>query len=280
MDVGRERVVFVILAGIGIILAVAEEFVPPAYAIIGVVVAAVALLFAVLAFAIKDYSYLIDPLLHMKGRTLVLDSNEPFYMSANGKSIVIRQGSTVYATSFIKIPIYKSSTEMSEEERFNFATVFSRAISISTIPIRISSQLNLVNKYEYLQLITDRLNEVEDRYNSMLNNRDTDKQVVDRVKGEVNMWHNLLDSMTKANSQSQMAFATVSASGGTEDEAVNLVSINAEEISAGLSAALGVQATIAIGEEMLLFVEPDYLIPTNATNTINETINPDAKVTT
>lgn len=270
MDVGRERIVFVIFAGVGILLAFAESLVPAAFGVIGLLIAAVALLCATLAFAMKDYSYLIDPVLHMKGRTIVIDANEPFYMSANGKAIVIRSGAAIHATAFIKIPIYKSATEMSEEEKFNFATVFSRAISISTTPMRISSQLNLVNKYEYLKLITDRLNEVEDRYNTLLANRDADTQAVDRVKGEVNMWHNLLDSVANANSQSQIAFATISTSGGTEDEAVNLVSISAEEIAAGLSATLGVQATIATGDEMLLFIEPDYLIPTSAVQTLSE----------
>jgi hypothetical protein len=152
---------------------------------------------------------------------------------------------------------------MTDEEKFNFATVFSRAISISTVPIRISCQLHLVNKDEYLQVITDRLNEVEDRYNSVLADKNAPKTTVDRVKGEVNMWHNLLDGITKSNSQAQIAYVTTTSSGGSEDEAVNIASMNAEQLSAGLSASLGVPTSVANGQDMLLYVEPDYLIPAN-----------------
>ncbi len=265
MDSGKERVIFIILAGIGLLLAVFMQFVPPVLQVFGVLMALIALFMATLAFAIKDYSYLIDPIMKMKGRSLVLDANEPFYLASNGKSIVIRSGNVVYATSFIKIPIYKSSTEMTDEEKFNFATVFSRAISISTAPMRLSSQLHMVNKDEYLQVITDRLNEVEDRYNSVLADKTATKASVDRVKGEINMWHNLLDGVTKSNSQAQIAYVTVTSSGGSEDEAVNIASMNAEQLSSGLSASLGVPTTVINGSEMLLYVEPEYLIPSGAT---------------
>ncbi len=261
LDSNKERVIFMIIAGIGFLLALALQAIPPIYSAFGIFVAMVSLLFAILSFALKDYAYLIDPILRMKGGSLVLDTNEPFYIAANSKAIVIRSPSLVYATSYIKIPIYKSSTEMTDEEKFNFATVFSRAISISTTPMRLSSQLHMVNKDEYLKVITDRLNEVEDRYNALLGDPNAQKPSVDRVKGEVNMWHNLLDNVTKSNSQAQIAFATVTSFGANEDEAVNLATIAADEISAGISAALGVPATVANGDEMLLFIEPDYLIP-------------------
>ncbi len=51
--------------------------------------------------------------------------------------------------------------------------------------------------------------------------------------------------------------------GGSEDEAINIASINAEQISAGLSASLGVPTTVANGQDILLFVEPEFLIPSN-----------------
>jgi hypothetical protein len=106
VDSGRERIVFFILAGIGLILGIFMQYVPTPLLPLGVVMGIAALIFAVLAFGIKDYSYLIDPIMHMKGRSLVLDSNEPFYLASNGKALVIRSGNIVYATSFIKIPLY------------------------------------------------------------------------------------------------------------------------------------------------------------------------------
>lgn len=257
----KERLIFVAMGAIGFLLAMLLQLLPVVFSEFSIGVAALALIFAVIAFALKDYSYLIEPLTRMKGRSLILEMNEPFYLSQNGKCIVIRAEGLVYATSFIKIPIYKSSTEMTDEEKFNFSSVFSRAISISNQPMRMSSQLHMVNKDEYLKVVTNRLNEVEDRYNALLADKDAQRTAVDRVKGEVNMWHNLLDSITKSNSQAQTAFTTITMFGGNEDEAVNISSMTAEQIAAGLSAAIGVPATVATGDDILLFVEPDYQIP-------------------
>ncbi|MDE1859655.1 MAG: hypothetical protein KGH67_03950 [Candidatus Micrarchaeota archaeon] len=261
MDSRNERVYLVIVAGIGVVLAVILQFIPPYYSYLSVIVAAIALIFAILAFALKDYFFLIEPISHMKGKTLTINTNDPFYIAANGKCIVVRSEGNAYATSFIKIPLYKSSTEMTDDEKFNFASLFSRMISLSAIPMRVSSQLNVVNKDEYIKVITEKMGAVEDRYNAMANDPNADRKAAERVKGEVNMWHNLLDNVTKANSQSQVAYATVTSAGTTEDEAVTLASINAEQLAAGISAALGVPATVANGDEMLLFIEPEYLIP-------------------
>ncbi|MDE1823537.1 MAG: hypothetical protein KGH50_04385, partial [Candidatus Micrarchaeota archaeon] len=62
-------------------------------------------------------------------------------------------------------------------------------------------------------------------------------------------------------SQGQMAYAMVSATGASEEEAVNLAIQKAEEAAAGISATLGVTASLARGDEILAFLEPEYVIP-------------------
>ncbi len=264
MESGRERIAFIVLAGVGVLLAVFGGIVAATLAPVSMLLDIIALILAVLAFAVKDYAYLIDPIMHMKGRTLVLDTNDPFYVASNGKAIIVRPGKEVYATSYIKIPVYKSSTEMSDEEKFNFSTVFSRAISISNAPIRMSSQLHIINKDEYVRVVTEKLNIVEDRYNTVTSNKEASKAELDRVKGELNMWHNLLDNISKANSESQIAYVTVTAMGETEDQAVNLATVKAEQVASGLSATLGVPASVVSGDDMMLFIEPESLIPSSA----------------
>ena len=61
--------------------------------------------------------------------------------------------------------------------------------------------------------------------------------------------------------QALEAFAMVTAQGGNEEEAVSLALQQADELASGVSAVFGVTATILEGEEMLKFIEPDYMIP-------------------
>lgn len=261
MDSGKKRVTFIIIAAVGFLLTVIIGLVPAGLSPAALVPAILALAASVLAFASKDYYYLFNPMAHMKHMTAVIDSGDPFYMAPNGNSIIVRGDNEVYATSFIKVPIYSSSTEMSDEEKLNFTSLFARIVSISKNPIRLSSQLNSINKDEYMSRITAKLNESEQRYNTLQNDKSTPAKSLDRVKGEVTMWRNMFDNVSRSNSQELNLYASITATGNTEDEAINLSSLRAEEVAAGISATLGVTATIATGNDMLVFIEPDYMIP-------------------
>ncbi len=221
----------------------------------------VALVASVIAFGTKDYFYIYPALMRMKHMTATIDSAEPFYIAPSGNSIIVRRDNDIYATAFIRIPIYHSATEMSDEEKFNFSTLFSRLIAISKSPIRISSELHSINKDEYIARINAKLNDAEGRFNAVQGDSKVDPKVLDRVKGEVTMWRNMLDNVSRANSQELEVYASVTSLGASEDEAVNLVMIKAEEIAAGISATLGVTATVVTGTDMLVYMEPDYMIP-------------------
>lgn len=222
---------------------------------------AIALFIDILAASTRYYSYLFIPFTAIKKGTIVLSSEEPFYLSPSGNAIVTREGSDVFATAFIKIPIYKSATEMTEEEKIDFARLFSRIVSLSRTPFRVTSQMYLINKDEYIGQIRDKINEVEERYQKYTADKTTPASTLERSKGEVTMWHNLLESIGRIQSHALLNYVSVTAIGSTEEEAVSLVSQQADELSAGIGAILGVAATSMTGEEILLVTQPDYTIP-------------------
>ncbi len=261
LDNGSQRLVFAIFAGVGLVCAFVMWLVPVGLSLLALIIALVALGATILAFATKDYFFMFDAILHMKNMSAVIDGNDPFYLAPNGNSILVRRGGDIFATAFIKIPVYDSATEMSDEQKYNFSLLFARLISISKTPMRLSSQLNTINKDEYIVRINTKLNESEGRYNTLQGDSTTDPKALDRIKGEVTMWRNLLDNVSRSNSQELMVYASITALGNSEDEAINLVAIKADEISAGISATLGVTATIVTGNEILVFIEPDYMIP-------------------
>ncbi|MGC8776347.1 MAG: hypothetical protein ACP5P2_00120 [Candidatus Micrarchaeia archaeon] len=254
----------------GVLIAIAFAFAIVAYTIpiqlIKFLLALFALFFAVLGFSMRYYYYIILPFLHAKNKTVVLSSSEAFFLAPNGNAIFIDEGGFTYATAFVRIPVYSSSTEMSEDEKYDFSNLFSKVVSMSKTPIKIATQMNILNKDEFINKVRDKLNEAENRYSSITNNKDSKPEEIERVKGEVTMWHNLLDSISQVDSFIPISYASVTAIGGNHEEAINIALQKANEIAAGISAIYGVVADIITTPELLMLIEPDYMIPYSTIN--------------
>ena len=222
----------------------------------------IALLLDIAAFSTRYYTYFMMKLFKMKGRTVVLNSDDPFILAPSGNAIISRDGSVVYASAFVNIPVYRSATEMTNEEKVEFSSLFGRIASISKTPVKISSQLYVINKDEYINKITMKLNQAEEKYTASENDKTTPRNMAERIRGEVTMWRNLLDNVNRSQSKALLAYAMVTGSGGTEEEAVNIAVQDAEEIASGISAILGISTDLVSGTELLTPIEPDYMIPT------------------
>ena len=264
LDRNTKMFIFGILALLGFVFAFVMSIVPHNYFYVSFILSLFSLLFSVLAFSVRYYDYLFFPLLHMKKRTAVLNNDDPYYIAPNGNAIVVRGEQLVYASSFIKIPVYVSASEMQQQEKLDFAVNFSRLAALSKTPAKLSSQLYIINKDEYMRRISDKLGQVQDIYNQLIAQPDTPTSKAERIKGEVTMWHNLYDNVSRARSQTLAAYAMVTAAGNTEEEAVNLAVVKGEDLAAGISSLLGITATLAHGDEILVFIEADKMIPSKS----------------
>ena len=244
------------------VCAIIISIVPAGYFFVAFILLIIGLFLDILAASSKFYAYYYMPFMKRKGRVVTLNSEPAFYVPASGNAIVVREGENVYASAFVKIPIYLSATEMSNEEKLNFAMMFSKLITInSNYPMKLASQLYYINKDEYIGRISAKLNEAEDRYNKLKLDKTSPEKLIARAEGELAMWHNLFEGVNKSSSQNQVAYAMVSAMGNNEEEAIAIAMQRAEEVAAGAGSIFGVSATVAVGEEMLVFVEPEYSIP-------------------
>ncbi len=230
--------------------------------VIKIVLALLAIFTDILAFSTKLYMSFFIPFLTMKGRNAIIDDTEPFTLAPSGNAIVVRRGSDIFASAFLKIPTYRSATEMNDEEKIDFSRLFSRALTITKSPVKFGAQLYVINKDAYINNIKDKLNEAEERYQNASVSKTISKADSERIRGEVTMWHNLFDSVNRVRSQALEAFAMITAQGGSEEEAINLALQQADELASGVSSVFGITATTAEGPDLLKFIEPDYMIPT------------------
>jgi len=249
----------------GVFEAIAFAMVVLAYStpiyIIKFILAIFALLFSVLGFSMRYYYYIIVPFIHAKNKSIILNNSEAFFVAPNGNAIFNEENGIVSATVFVRIPVYSSSTEMSDEEKYDFSNLFSKIVSLSKTPIKISTQLRILNKDDFINKIKDKLNEAENRYNEILSKKDSKPEEVERAKGEVTMWHNLIDSISKIDSFSAISYVAVTAKGGSQEEAINMALQKANEVAAGINSTYGVIADIITTPEIFTLLEPEYIIP-------------------
>ncbi len=262
-----DMLIFIIFIGISVVLAVLS--LSMTNAILAIIFAILSLIFSVIGFSSKYYTYLYIPAFKMKNRTITLDNGEMFILSPSGNSIVLRGENGTIASAYVKIPLYKSSTEMTDSEKLDFGRTFSRVITLSKNTTKISSEMLVVNKDEDISKIRSKLDDTAERLREAEAEVPQKPEMINRLKGELTMWENLISNISASKSQGLVTYYMVSANGENEEEATSIVHQRAEELAAGISAALGVSAYITEGEELLSLIEPNYMIPVE---TVNEMI--------
>lgn len=219
-----------------------------------------AILSDVLAFASRYYTYLMIPMFRQKRRFIVLNDQSAYWLSSSADSVLQKEGDTFIATVYINIPLYRSATEMTDEEKITFTQQVSRLVGLSRDPARFTSELYVMNKDSYIQKLRDTINQVENE-EAKLTQESASQKEIERVRGKLAMWRKMLDNVSKATSLELTSFATVSAKGGKEFEAVTLAQQKARELMAGIGTTFGVTPSIVVGDDILKFIEPEYLIP-------------------
>ena len=240
---------------------------------IKIIIYIIALFLDVLAFATRYYTYIMMPLFKQRKKNITLDVQEPYWIAGSNDAIVRKIGEEFIATTFILIPLYRSATEMSVDEKLSFGAQIGRLISINTEPVRYSTQLHVMDKEAYLSSIRDSLNMSENEIIE-LTQKNASQHEIDNAKGRTTMWRNMMERMSIEQSFELVLYASVSASGTKEYEATSIVQQRARDLMSGISSTLGITTSIITGNEMLKVIEPDHLIPySNVRKQINANIS-------
>ncbi len=243
------------MLGIAVILPIGILFVVPK-----LIFLILAVLFDVLAFASRYYTYLILPLVKQRKRHVIISDQSPYWLSTTGDCIVRKEGDDFIATAYINIPLYISASEMSDDDKLRFTTQVSRLVGISKEPVRFTTELYLMNKDEYIQKLKDTITSIENDEAKLVEAK-AEEQQLEHVRGKLSMWKKMLDNVANGISFELGSFAAISAKGVKEFEAITIVQQKARELMNGIAATLGVPPSIVVGNEILKYIEPEFLIP-------------------
>lgn len=225
-----------------------------------IIILTFALLFDVVAFASRRYAYVILPMIKQHRKRIALSDSEPYSLSTSEDAIIRMEKGQYTATVYISIPLYRSATEMSEAEKIDFSRQVSRLIGISNDPIRFTTELYMMNKDSYIQMLRDAISTAENEEAQQMQSG-ADPERIEVVRGKLAMWRNILQSSASAQSMELISYASVSAYGTKEYEALSMAQQKAREAISGIGSTFGVTPSIITGKEILKFIEPEYMIP-------------------
>jgi hypothetical protein len=220
----------------------------------------IGIFFSCLALSVRWYYYLMAPVVRQRRRDIVLSNEDAFWISSTGDAILTKNGGEYVSTVFVRIPLYRSGTEMTDEEKLNFSMQLTKLVSASELPVRYTSQLYIMNKDNYINIIRSNASSAQ-LEESSLTGAGASENAIRRARGKASMWQTMLDNVRKTTSLEMVTYATVSAKGDQEYEALSTSQQRAREVMSGIAAVFGVQPSVITGQDILKFVEPEYLIP-------------------
>lgn len=254
--------VFMAFMGISVVLLALAVVLPQGilFIIPKLLLLILAVLFDVLAFASRYYTYLLLPLSRQRRRDVVISDQNAYWLASTGECIVRKDGEEYSATAYINIPFYISSSELNDDEKMRFTNQVSRLVGLSREPVRYTTELYLMNKDDYIHTLKDSISQIENEEAKLVEAGAPIGQL-DHVRGKLSMWKKMLENVANGTSFELSSFATITARGAKEFEAITLVQQKARELMNGIATTLGVPPNLAVGNELLKYVEPEYLIP-------------------
>ena len=225
------------------------------------------MVFIVIGFSCRYYSYLIGPMIKQRRRHIVLSDQTPYWLASTGDCIVSKRGEDFVATAYINIPMYVSATEMTDEERERFSNQISRLVSVNKEPVRFSSVLRVMDKDDYLK----KIKELDRQRGERGEHGGAEERPGAHREGEGQALHVEEDP---GPHRLEVVDGARHLRGGLGDgskeyEAITIAQQKAKELMNGIGTILGVTPNIIVGSEILKLVEPEYLIPLS---TISEEI--------
>jgi len=208
------------------------------------------------------YGYLVVPLITQRAKIVMMDS-EGFEIPPSQDVIVKNFGGVFYASAFLGLKIFESTTEKSADENLNYTQYFERAISNLKYVTKIAYMLYVEDVGEKRKLIETKRAEAMLRLQRERDKPDPDTLKMDKFEREVAQWDSQLNRLIKGvKPMGIIAYAMTSATGLSKEAAIAGAKSQASELKTVLANALNVEVVSLQGDEMLKCFEWEKFYPT------------------
>jgi hypothetical protein len=223
--------------------------------------AAFAAAFSTAGLLIFKYGYWIVPFLTKRVRVIdVMD--EPYELSSNQDAIVRKVGNAYYASMFIHVKVYESTTEKSEEQKAAFMDLWERALSSLKFVTKFCISSYTKDLTRYRATIENRKADAQLRLANERGKPEQDEAMLDKIEREIAMWDNMTSKISAGeNPITQVTYIMASGQGPTPEMALADVKNHANEIKSTISTTLNAEVAILTGDDMKRCFEWDYMLP-------------------
>lgn len=216
---------------------------------------------ALVSFALWKYGYLVIPYLTQKAN--ISESLEGGYEVTPAQDAIVKKiGDEYYASVFIHLKMYRSTTERSEEENVVYVDSYERAVSQIKYPVKVGMILFAKEISKYREDIETKKYEAQLRLQRLRESSEPDVISIDRLEKEAAMWETQLTRIsTGERPMGMISYVMVTGNGVTKDAAVAVAKNRAAEVKTLFSTSLNVETDYLYGDDMKRCFEMDFLIP-------------------
>lgn len=245
-------------AAIGLLGALGTFVVGGNFAILGGIVAGLG---AAGAVAFYKYGYIFVPMI--TSRAKVVQLTDSGYEIPPAQDVILKNvGGIYYASMFLGVRIYESTTDKTAEENVVYTQYFERAISSVKFVTKVCMLVYVKDLGEFRTRIETKHAEAQLRLARERDKPEPDVLKLDRYEREVAMWENQINKLTLGiKPMGVVSYVMTTATGVSKEGATAAARSQANELRATISNSLNVEVAQLTGEEMLRCFEWEHIIP-------------------
>lgn len=218
--------------------------------------AIVAAILFLIALTTWKYGYLFVP--YITSGLSIIEKEGPYTISKSRDYIVKKTEEGYLATKYLEVLIYESTTDKTKEEKEFLFESFERALRSLKHTVKITFMLSPIDVSKHIEEIKTKRSEAEAK-KAKLHPQSPESIKLDR---EIAMWNRLLNRLSSGERPMEVIiYASTTAFGSTQDEAVALVKRQAREIKTILSSTLSAEVKELKDLDMIKCFEWDFFAP-------------------
>ncbi len=256
-----EKNVSLALLGLGGVLTLFGFVMGGSLGFISGIVLLFALIASPLSFIAYKWGYWMIPYFTKGQRTI--DTGEALYdIPPTDDAVVKSSGGAYYATIFLAVKMFKTTTSMSDDEKYSFMDLWERSISGLKSVTKYSVLLYMKDLSKYKEAIETRKAGAQMEVGKERDSANPNQMHIDRYEREIAMWDNIAAKLGVGDKPSAIiTFVQATAKGTTKDGAIAAARQQANEVRTTIGTALNVEVVPLSGEEMKRCFDWSYSIP-------------------
>jgi hypothetical protein len=218
-------------------------------------------LFSTAGLLLFKYGYWILPFLTKRVRVIDV-IEEPYEFSTSQDAVIKKIGNSYYASMFIHVKVYESTTEKSEDQKAAFMDLWERAISGLKFVTKfcISSYAKDLTKYK--SIIENKKADAQLRLANEKGKPEPNEATLGKFEREISMWDNMISKIaTGDNAIMQITYIMTCGQGPTPEMALAAAKNQANEIKSTISTTLNADVAVLTGDDMKRCFEWEYMLP-------------------